>query len=216
MSLIERPSRWCVVCLAGFAVVSLLVVIGATASIDVGILRAIGPSREPVLINIALMGQVLGDGEIEIPLAILLALLFWRLGYAARAGRYLLAAASCQVVYLILKPLFHRARPEVIPHLGAAGWYSFPSGHAMLAPVLWGMGLLLLARSITHPAVQRMLQVLAILLPAWIACSRVYLGVHYPSDVVAGALLGAAWVLLWREPVPPSSSSDTSAAPATR
>jgi undecaprenyl-diphosphatase len=109
------------------------------------------------------------------------------------------AALSAEVLYLLLKPIFQRERPRIIERLAEAGWYSYPSGHAMLAPVIYGFGLILLAQSVRDRRIRAALVTLALTLPPLIAISRVYLGVHYPSDVVAALFLGNAWMLLWSE-----------------
>lgn len=86
----------------------------------------------------------------------------------------------------------------------------------MLAPITWGLGLVLLAELLHAQLTNLVLWALALITAAVIATSRVYLGVHYPSDVLGGLSAGIAWVLLWRDRVPVSSRSATSSAPATR
>jgi undecaprenyl-diphosphatase len=95
----------------------------------------------------------------------------------------------------LLKEGFRRHRPDIIPRLDGAGWYSFPSGHAMLAPLVFGLGAFLLTRD-SPPMVRRAGRTAAVLLCLSIACSRVYLGVHYPSDVVGALLAGTGWAAL--------------------
>jgi undecaprenyl-diphosphatase len=95
----------------------------------------------------------------------------------------------------LLKEGFRRHRPDIIPRLDGAGWYSFPSGHAMLAPLVFGLGAFLLTRD-SPPIVRRAGRTAAVLLCLSIACSRVYLGVHYPSDVVGALLAGTGWAAL--------------------
>jgi undecaprenyl-diphosphatase len=123
----------------------------------------------------------------------------WRLGRRIEARRYLFSALSAEVVFLIAKASFQRPRPDLITKLANAGWYSYPSGHAMLAPVIWGAGLLLMARAVRHPAARGVLVILAVVLPVLIAVSRVYLGVHYPSDVLGALALGTGWAIWWTQ-----------------
>src|SRR5690606_34300685 len=89
-------------------------------------------------------------------------------------------------------------RPDIIEKLGSAGWHAYPSGHSMLAMVIYGLALTLLAAT-TRGAVRIALLLSAVLIPLAVAASRVVLGVHYPSDVLAGLTLGAALLFWWWE-----------------
>ncbi|MDB5538961.1 MAG: Membrane-associated phospholipid phosphatase, partial [Devosia sp.] len=100
-----------------------------------------------------------------------------------------------------LKILFNRPRPD----LGAAATVftaSFPSGHATLSAVVFLTLGALLADSIQRPALKVYFIALSIVLAVIVGISRIYLGVHYPTDVIAGWALGGAWALLcwvgWR------------------
>jgi undecaprenyl-diphosphatase len=185
--------------LLAFVAVSTLVVAGYTHAWDAAVLTWIGTVRTPAMIDLMVFFTVLGDGEVEIPLALGLIVLLWRLGRRIEARRYLFSALSAEVVFLIAKASFQRPRPDLITKLANAGWYSYPSGHAMLAPVIWGAGLLLMARAVRHPAARGVLVILAVVLPVLIAVSRVYLGVHYPSDVLGALALGTGWAIWWTQ-----------------
>jgi undecaprenyl-diphosphatase len=107
----------------------------------------------------------------------------------------LAATASGAVVSLILKSLFNRPRPDLVPHLARVYTSSFPSGHSMLSAIVYlTLGSLLAA---AMPNVRLKLYVLsvAVLLTTFVGLSRVYLGVHYPTDVLAGWLAGLVWAL---------------------
>jgi undecaprenyl-diphosphatase len=96
-----------------------------------------------------------------------------------------------------LKAVFHRDRPSGFAALGHAAGYSFPSGHAMAATLLYGSLAYVIYFSIDH---SRRLRILAVTLCALmilcIGASRVYLGVHYLSDVLAGFAAGLCWVAI--------------------
>jgi membrane-associated phospholipid phosphatase len=192
-----RLSRGTIVCLALFAIVSLLVSTGVTHDADVATLQWIGTVRSPTLIRVMQLLSTIGNWQWEVPFALLVSLLLWRHGRRRSAWRYFAFCVAGDALYGVAKLLFHRPRPTVISHLSDAGWYSYPSGHAMLAVIIWGAGLVLLAQLVTARAMQRSLTGLGVLLPIAIAKSRVYLGVHYPTDVLGGMLLGLAWVLGW-------------------
>jgi undecaprenyl-diphosphatase len=97
----------------------------------------------------------------------------------------------------VLKLLFHRPRPTVAL-IALPQSYSFPSGHAMVAAATYlTIGLLLSDRLVSFRA-KTLCVALSALIAIAIAGSRVYLGVHYLSDVVGGLVLGAAWALVGR------------------
>ncbi len=213
----RRPPGVTLSLLALFLLVSALVVSGRALQCDEGWLRAIGNARTPQLTESMLAFTLAGDGALEVPLGLGIALLLWRLGHPNWARRYLLVGVSGELLYLVLKPAFHRPRPEIITRLGEAGWYSYPSGHAMMAPIIWTFGFLLLARAARQPLSRAILVAIAVVAPIAIASSRVYLGVHYPSDVLGALLIGAAWAVWWWPGASEGAkSASTSAEPAIR
>ncbi len=96
----------------------------------------------------------------------------------------------------LLKSGFDRPRPDLVPHAVEVYSASFPSGHAMLATVTYLTLGALVARVQSSRRVQAYLLLWAIFLSAIIGASRVFLGVHWPTDVLAGWCIGAAWAVL--------------------
>jgi len=109
-------------------------------------------------------------------------------------GRLALSVPGCMLLNEVLKYLFHRTRPAVTDPLVKLQTYSFPSGHAVAATVLYGFVAILLWSYIA-PKVWRVVigtAIVAVILG--VGFSRVYLGAHYPTDVLAGLLEGVAWL----------------------
>jgi undecaprenyl-diphosphatase len=96
----------------------------------------------------------------------------------------------------VLKSGFARPRPDLVPHGDFVTSLSFPSGHAMSSAVVYLTLAALLARAQPHRRLKIYLISVAIVLTLMIGVSRVYLGVHWPSDVAAGWCVGSAWALL--------------------
>ncbi len=95
-----------------------------------------------------------------------------------------------------LKGLFARPRPTVVPHLAEVSSASFPSGHAMLSAIVYlTLGALLVQLTERHRLKAYVLGV-AVLLTFLVGLTRVYLGVHYLTDVLGGWVAGLAWALL--------------------
>lgn len=92
-----------------------------------------------------------------------------------------------------LKAMFGRARPDVVEHLVVVSSPSFPSGHALLSAAVYLSLAAMLGREIPSPVLRRYLMAVAVVLTLLIGGSRVYLGVHWPSDVLAGWIIGSLW-----------------------
>lgn len=122
-----------------------------------------------------------------------------------RTQAWILAGAVvlAQVLAEVIKALVHRPRPNLVPQHDLVYSTSFPSGHAVMSPVVYLTLAAIIAAGQPRVAIKTILVTGAAVLVVLIGVSRVYLGVHWPSDVLAGWTLGAtialaAWVLLFK------------------
>ncbi|MFH0981067.1 MAG: phosphatase PAP2 family protein [Planctomycetota bacterium] len=108
----------------------------------------------------------------------------------------LVAVGGGMVLSVLLKHSFERPRPDLVPHASYVFTTSFPSGHSMMSAITYLTLGALLARVQPRPAVKAYVLLLAVLLTVGVGISRVYVGVHWPTDVLAGWTAGATWALL--------------------
>ncbi len=108
----------------------------------------------------------------------------------------LAATVGGGVLTFYLKTLFARDRPDAIPALADVSTYSFPSGHAMTSSIVFMTLGALLAQTFSNWREKTYFISVALFLSFLIGLTRVYLGVHYPTDVMAGWAAGTAWALL--------------------
>jgi len=181
-----------------YSLLTVAVVLGHTLDFDSRLMLSLASERRPWLSPFMYLASLIGGGEIAIPVALLIALSLWRRRRAGDARAYLIIALSGWALYGLAKFSIRRARPHVIPYLfHGAGWYSYPSGHSTLAPIVFGLGAVLWSAPWKSEGRRLALIAAAGLLVCTIAFSRVYVGVHYPSDVAGGLLLGVAWSSFW-------------------
>lgn len=103
---------------------------------------------------------------------------------------------SGMLLSVSLKSHFNRPRPDIVPHATSVANSSFPSGHSMMSALTYLTLGALLARSQTRRRLKAFAMILAATLTLLVGLSRVYLGVHWPTDVFAGWTAGASWALL--------------------
>ncbi|RSI45628.1 phosphatase PAP2 family protein [Streptococcus cristatus] len=111
----------------------------------------------------------------------------WKLEAALLAGNLVLHG----ILIKLIKLVYQRSRPS-ISHLVEEGGYSFPSGHAMATAIVVGTLIIIVQQRMQNQQIKRLVQGLLLLFILTIMASRVYLGVHYPTDVIGGTLLGFA------------------------
>jgi undecaprenyl-diphosphatase len=138
----------------------------------------------------------LGSTVVLVLLVVFAVLFFAFSGRGADAVFVLFAAVGGQLLSSWLKVLIDRPRPDVVPHAAEVFTLSFPSGHAMLSAVTYLTLGSMLARVVEGRVLKAYVMTVAVLLTVLVGLSRLYLGVHWPSDVLAGWCLGAAWAML--------------------
>lgn len=192
-----------VAALLAFALIASQVSAGRTQAFDQWALDALRrednraiPVGPAWLELIALDVTSLGSAGVLITLIILV------LGYLLierRFGLALLTLASTTggwILEAILKASFGRQRPSVVPHLQHVTSSSFPSGHSMLSAVVYLTLGALLARSTADLPLRAYFIAAGMFLSFIVGVTRVYLGVHYPTDVMAGWIAGFGWAVL--------------------
>ena len=147
----------------------------------------------PVWDQIMLLFTMAGSAAFFITTAVFLVLLSvlyprWQAGWALS-----LCLGGSALLNTLFKQIFARPRPDILPVVSATG-YSFPSGHAMIALCFYGMVAYLISRHLPGFVGRIVLFVLTGVFVMLIGISRIYLGVHYPSDVLAGYAAGAMWL----------------------
>lgn len=182
---------------AVFAQIAVGVVEGQTQSFDESVLRWMGTNGAPWLDVAALEVTALG-GRVVVYMVVLVASAFlWQSRHHYSAGLLWVAVLGSGFVNSALKLSFNRPRPNVFPwrteHVGLT---SFPSGHAMTSMVAYGTLAFLIARLAPTAWQRRVVWILAAVVIVLVGLSRLYLGVHYPSDVVAGFVVGGAWAVV--------------------
>jgi undecaprenyl-diphosphatase len=176
---------------------------GSTTTVDELIVRAM---RNP-----ADLGDPVGPGWVEEAMRDLTGLggvmvvalvicgtvgFLWLEGKTRTLAWLLIATFGGGGLSQLLKGFFDRPRPSVVPHLSYVYTSSFPSGHAMLSAVVYLTLAAILTRVVSRRLVKLYIMFVAFCLTGMIGFSRVYLGVHYPTDVLAGWTAGLVWATL--------------------
>ncbi|HSU95443.1 MAG TPA: phosphatase PAP2 family protein [Gemmatimonadaceae bacterium] len=188
-----------------FIVLTAMVFEHGTAVIDRDMILSLRTEATPLVTGF-LLAVTFTSGKLAIPVLLIFAAVLYRRGDARAAAYYIGACITAELLNAILKHLIYRVRPHgVSPLLTSAGGYSYPSADAMLAVVIFGLGALLLTWSVRSAALRLGAVGAAALFVIAAAIARVYLGAHWPADVLGGVLAGVAcsafWLgALWRSP----------------
>ena len=185
------------------AAITALVGFGVTAlrpGLDIEILQAVALHRDATVTSIAEILTTAGSFPLLAPLSVAAVLLRRWNRPADDIALVVIAAGSAALPWLV-KLIVARPRPT-FEHLQQLSSLSFPSEHTTQAAAIYLTIAILLSKGLNR-GLRQLAIVLALLIAVVVAWSRVYLGVHYPSDVAAGLVLGWSWALLvfhWARP----------------
>ena len=202
----RRELNWLIVGLGACLLLFVFVILageiaeGETQAFDVMILKALrkpdDPSKPlgPAWLEDSLLDLTSLGGSTVLGLVI-----FAVVGFLVLQTRYRTAlvvaitAISGELVSAVMKQTFNRPRPTVVPHLRDVYTTSFPSGHAMESAIIYlTLGAILMR--VTESRLTKLYCLgMAVLLTLLVGVSRVYLGVHYPTDVIGGWIIGFVW-----------------------
>lgn len=161
--------------------------------VDLYASQTIGATRNPKLTSVAVDITALGSSTV---LSLLVICTFTLLCFRRRwvdAIHCLIAAIGAGLITSLMKAHFERARPIGLAHLVEVQGYSYPSGHSLGAAAVYFTFAILLCHVFRKNIERAVILIFAITFICLIALSRIYLGVHYASDTIAGVLLGIGW-----------------------
>ncbi len=161
-------------------------------SIELNAVRDVAAQRTVALTNVARVLTWAGSAFLLVPLALIACVALLRAGLRREALAVALSLGGAMLISDWIKLLVSRPRPPV-EHLQAVTGSSFPSGHATQASAFWFSLVFVLPAVGASAKLTRVAAGVALVIALTVAASRVYLGVHYPSDVIAGMLLGSGW-----------------------
>jgi undecaprenyl-diphosphatase len=164
--------------------------------LDSSILTAVAKMRRPWLTSVAVDLTALGSITLVVLISAVALCILLSMGNRLAAWQLLLNSLGAGIWTVITKNLIERARPESITPLVQVSGFSYPSGHSLASASLYLTIAILAGRYLPTTKARVLLLGLAVLVISLVCISRVYLGVHYPSDVASGASLGVAWALL--------------------
>ena len=177
----------------GFATIAQEVWEKETYAFDTSILLYLRSLHDPLRDRVMLAFTFFGEPNLLLALSVSLGIILWVRKHRSEATTIAVTGAGALGLNILLKQLFARARPQLWERTVDVRFYSFPSGHAMISMVIYGLlGYLLGSR---FPKQRWWIYSLTVILVAVIGLSRLYLGVHWPTDIIAGYTAGLVWLI---------------------
>lgn len=176
-------------CLIFFLVLTFLMIGDHLTGFDQPVIQAVQGFESSSLTPVMKAFTWIGSTKVVAGLALIIAVWLW-MTKKFRPEALLVAGilAGTGILNVLLKNVFHRPRPELHRLIAETG-YSFPSGHSMGAMALYGVLIFLIWHHVQHRGLRFLLILACAAMVLLIGLSRIYLGVHYPSDVLAGYLV---------------------------
>ena len=169
---------------------------GDVAAMDSAILLAVAKDRTPWLTIAAVDVTALGSTTLVVLFSAFTLLVLLVLRDRMGALQLLAASAGAGILTFVTKNIIERIRPAEAQHLIVVSGFSYPSGHSVSASALYLTIAIIAGRYVRHSGARAAIFLAVSAMILMIGASRVYLGVHYATDVVSGLSLGAAWALL--------------------
>ncbi len=180
--------------LSAFSILAFLIKADKIVYFDSTIIGAVQGLESPHLTAIMEFFTLIGSTKVVVVLSLLIIYFLYKvLHHRLELILFISVIAGSPVLNFILKEIFHRARPD-LHRLIAIGGYSFPSGHAMNAFTVYGIFTFLIWRHIPYRIGRGLLILFSTIMIVMIGVSRIYLGVHYPSDIIGGYFAGGFWL----------------------
>jgi undecaprenyl-diphosphatase len=184
----------CLLSLIGFGFMALLVSRQEIVQFDSMGISFIQGFESPILTPIMEFFTFIGSMKSIVVLSILILFFLYKvLKHRSELVLFIAVILGSNILFLTLKLFFQRTRPDIY-RLIEVGGYSFPSGHATNAMTVYGILAFLLWLHIPTRWGRTVLILISIIMILTIGISRIYLGVHYPSDVIAGYFTGGFWL----------------------
>lgn len=191
-----RGFRLFVLFLLFFAAIALYVLSGRMSAFDESVISFVQGAESDRLTALAKGLSLVGSTKLAIGISLAaMAVLFFFLKHRMELVFFLWVSIGSLLLNKLIKAWFHRERPDIHRIIEEIG-YSFPSGHSMAAFSLYGGLAYLLWRHMRNRQERFVLAAFAVAMTAGIGWSRIYLGVHYPSDVIGGYAASGAWLML--------------------
>jgi undecaprenyl-diphosphatase len=182
-----------IICVLLLAALAAAMLAGATLPFDETVRSAVHRLASGGLTDLARLFSFVGEALVWVPATVIAGTALWLSNRRKQALALALAMLGAVVLDNAFKLTFHRVRPEAFYGF-VPPTYSFPSGHALFAACFYGAVASILTAEVQDAALRTTVWIAAVLLVLCIGLSRIYLGVHYPTDVLAGYLAGAGWL----------------------
>ncbi|WP_277585246.1 phosphatase PAP2 family protein [Psychrobacillus antarcticus] len=182
------------VSLIGFSCMAILIRRHKIVQFDQYVISFIQGFESPTITSIMKFFTYVGSFNIVFGIFVIVAFfLYFVLKHRSELLLFVTVVIGTPIINQILKQFFHRVRPD-LHRLIEIGGYSFPSGHAMNALAVYGILSFLLWRHIPSRLGRTTLIIISTIMVLMIGTSRIYLGVHYPSDIISGYFASGFWL----------------------